>query len=258
MSSPSKPLSIGSPRPGQPIDDGDDENIVHTPDLRLLRQQFGTPPVGTTIPPFRTPGSLSHAAIGSPLRPSSSAEVRPQGTSTPLETADVPGLGDDERIKILRKHLVSREERMGHSKNPSKNTSRLSSRRPSVHENQQTPSRHESRPSTPGPSQSNSSPFPIPYHAPGADITYVCVIRRRILFVYRALLFAIGMTFTNIKNVHNIRQDRVPHLSLSRNIQSTKILHSTTSMSQEDLGETTCYSRPICKDWKNLRSLPRL
>ena len=181
MSSPSKPLSIGSPRPRQLIDDGDDENIAHTPDLRQLRQQFGTPPVGTTIPPFRTPGSLSHTAIGSPLRPSSSAAIRSHGTGTPLETADVPALGDDEKIKILRKHLVSREERMGHSAN----TSRLSSRRPSVHENQgsqQTPSRHETRPSTPGPSQSSSSPFPIPYHSPGGDITYVCVILRRILF----------------------------------------------------------------------------
>jgi solute carrier family 36 (proton-coupled amino acid transporter) len=177
MSSPSKPLSIGSPRPRQPIDDGDDENIVYTPDLRQLRQQFGTPPVGTTIPPFRNPGSLSHTAIGSPLRPSSAAGARSHGTGTPLETADVPALGDDEKIKILRKHLVSREGRMGHSEN----TSRLSSRRPSVHESQGQ-SRHETRPSTPGPSQPNSSPFPIPYHAPGGDITYVCVIPRRIMF----------------------------------------------------------------------------
>jgi len=158
------------------MDDGDDENIVQTPDLRQLRQQFGTPPVGTTIPPFRTPGSLSHTAIGSPLRPSSSAAVRSHGTGTPLETADVPALGDDEKIKILRKHLVSREERMGHSTN----TSRLSSRRPSVHENQG--SRLETHPSTPGPSQSNSSPFPTPYHSPGGDITYVCFILFRILF----------------------------------------------------------------------------
>jgi len=170
MSSPSEPLPIASPRLRQPIDNGDEENDQQTPDLRQLRQQFGTPPVGTTIPPFRTPGSLTHIAIGSPLRPSSSAEVRPLGTSTPLETPDA--LGDDEKIKILRKHLVSREERMGHSKN----NSRHSSRRPSVHENgssQRTPSRHESRPSAPGPSQPNSSPFPIPYHAPGGDITYV-------------------------------------------------------------------------------------
>ena len=183
MSSPSKPLSIGSPRPRQQIDDGNEENVAHTPDLRQLRQQFGTPPVGTTIPPFRTGASLG---VGSPLRPSSSADVRPQslrplpsaaipsGTNTPLETPETTGLAEEEKIKILRKHLVSREERMGHSKHPS-NQSRQSSRRPSIHESQ-TPakgsSKHASRPETPaGPSQSNAEPFPIPYHAPGGDIT---------------------------------------------------------------------------------------
>lgn len=196
MSSPSKPLSIGSPRPTQQIDDGNEESVAHTPDLRQLRQQFGTPPVGTTIPPFRSAASLG---VGSPLRPSSSADIRPQsfrpapssalpsgsGAITPLETPDAPALGEEEKIKILRKHLVSREERMGHNRNPS-NQSRHSSRRPSIHENQ-TPakgsSQHASRPETPaGPSQASAEPFPIPYHAPGGDITYVCSITRRILF----------------------------------------------------------------------------
>src|ERR1700743_2733632 len=119
MTSPSKPLSIGSPRIRGQEDDGNEENITTTPDLRQRRQQFGTPPVGTTIPPFRTPGTLTPAAISSSLRPSLLAEARPHGSGTPLETPEAPALGEDEKMKVLRKHLVSREERMGHSRNPS-------------------------------------------------------------------------------------------------------------------------------------------
>jgi len=185
MSSPSKPVSIGSPRIRRREEDGIEENVTQTPDLRQLRQQFGTPPAGTTIPPYRTPGSLTQAVLSSSFRPSSAAELRPQGTVTPLETADASALGEDERMKILRRHLVSREERLGHSTTHS----RPSSKRASIHENQTSqniPSIHPSRPPSPGPSHSSPTPFSIPYHAPGADVTYVCISPlRRISFCSR-------------------------------------------------------------------------
>jgi solute carrier family 36 (proton-coupled amino acid transporter) len=189
MSSPSKPLSIASPRLRPQRDNLNDEIIAsQTPDLRQLRQQFGTPPVGTTIPPFRSPGTATPLAIGSPAGPSSSVDIRQNirpnvtsplavdttGTSTPQEVPDIAALGDEEKIKVLRKHLVSREERFGHNRGAS-NQSHQSSRRTSLHEpgSHNSHSRQVSHPPSPGPSKDNVEPFPLPYNAPGGDITYV-------------------------------------------------------------------------------------
>jgi proton-coupled amino acid transporter len=189
MTSPSKPLSIASPRLRPQLEHEIEETASQTPDLRQLRQQFGTPPVWAAIPPFRSPGTITPLAVGSPARPSSSADFRPQsargitsplaadavtGTSTPLEAPDLASLGEEEKIKVLRKHLVSREQRLGHSRGAS-NHSPQSSRRVSLHEpdSNRSHSRQVSRPSSPGPSKDNSEPFPLPYNAPGGDITYV-------------------------------------------------------------------------------------
>ncbi|CAG7849337.1 Vacuolar amino acid transporter 3 [Serendipita indica DSM 11827] len=186
MSSPSKPVSIGSPRPQRLLDDGQEANTgANTPDIRQLRQQFGTPPAGTVIPPFRTPGTSTPLAVGSPLRPSSSVDNRirpiPQvlapnasaDANAQLDIPDTTALTEEEKVRVLRKHLVSREQRLGHNKTGSTN-SRPSSRPPSVHEqgsNKDT-SRRPSRPPSPGPSREHSEPFPLPYNAPGGDITH--------------------------------------------------------------------------------------
>lgn len=192
MSTPSKPLSIGSPHLRPRLDNETEEPVSQTPDLRQLRQQFGTPPTWAAIPPFRSPGTVTPLAVGSPARPSSSADARSQnirqitsplaadavtGTSTPLEVPDLATLGEEEKIKVLRKHLVSREQRLGHSRGAS-NHSQLSSGRPSLHEpnSNRSHSRQASRPSSPGPSKNNSEPFPLPYNALGGDITYVHIL----------------------------------------------------------------------------------
>jgi solute carrier family 36 (proton-coupled amino acid transporter) len=186
MSSPSKPLSIGSPLPRRQNNDENEENATNTPDLRQLRQQFGTPPVGTTIPPFRAPGTYTPLAVGSPARPSSSVENRllglrgtPQlnsldpgaGANTPPVLPDTSLLDEEDKIKVLRRHLVPREQRLGHSRGAS---SQLSSSRPSIHEQPTKPSsKQPSRPPSPGASRENLETFPLPYNAPGGDITYV-------------------------------------------------------------------------------------
>lgn len=186
MSSPSKPVSIGSPRLRQQVDSGNDEAAVQTPDLRLLRERFGTPPVGTTIPPFRSPGTITPLAIGTPVQ-SSSVNARPQsfrpvvgsllgeaagaGTGTPGDVPDMSALTEEEKIKVLRKHLVPAEQRMKHGSTRSRRSSSSSQQRPSDSQDQ---SGQSSRPPSPGPSRrENSEPFPLPYDAPGGDITYV-------------------------------------------------------------------------------------
>lgn len=68
---------------------------------------------------------------------------------------------DEEKAKILRKHLVSREERQGSPRGSMSAGSDwdggLGSRRPS------SPQLRTQR--------EDSEPFPVPYHAPGADVT---------------------------------------------------------------------------------------
>ncbi|PVG04470.1 hypothetical protein CPB86DRAFT_748063 [Serendipita vermifera] len=187
MSSPSKPLSIGSPQPRRQINDESEENATNNVDLRQLRQQFGTPPVGTTIPPFRSPGTHTPLAVGSPARPSSSVDNRllglrgtPQlnpfdpgtGANTPTVLPDTSQLDEEEKIKVLRRHLVPREQRLGHSRGES-SQSQHSSRRPSIHEQpNKSSSKQPSRPPSPGLLRENSETFPLPYNAPGGDITH--------------------------------------------------------------------------------------
>ncbi|KAG8831748.1 neutral amino acid transporter [Serendipita sp. 399] len=181
MSTPSQPRSIvGSPRQRQLHDDGNEGNVAQTPDLRQLRQQFGTPPVGS-IPPFRSPPVATPLVLGSPARPSSSVDFRPQHPrSTQLEPSadanplpeqpDTTLLSEEDKIKVLRKHLVSREQRLGHSRAASIH----SSRRASVHEpaNNKSASQLPSRSESPVPREDTLEPFPIPYNAPGGDITH--------------------------------------------------------------------------------------
>jgi solute carrier family 36 (proton-coupled amino acid transporter) len=208
MSSPSKPLSIASPRLGPQIDNDTEETASQTPDLRHLRQQFGTPPVWAAIPPFRSSGAATPLAVGSLARGSSSTDVRPlnirpigsplaadmiTGTNTPLEVSDLATLDEEEKIKVLRRHLVSRAQRLGQSQQ--------SSRRPSIHEPNfnRAHSRQPSLPASPGPSRDNSEPFPLPYNAPGGDITYVHIPSDLPLSAIE--LHEAVITFTSIKNV---------------------------------------------------------
>lgn len=181
MSSPSKPVNIVSPRfspapiPGTPGGRNRDSRSVFgtpvtgTPDLRSLRAQYiGTPPLpnipprtGTSTPrPSAPTEPLVFAGEGGlPRVPSVSgiSARRPvvglglEGVPPPDSTADVDSLQEDDRVKVLRKHLVSREERQGI------NSAALS--------------RQSSTSQIARPRQEDTEAFPVPYHTPGGDIT---------------------------------------------------------------------------------------
>ncbi|KAH9068485.1 transmembrane amino acid transporter protein-domain-containing protein [Lactarius deliciosus] len=179
MSSPSKPLNIVSPRfspapigtPGSRRDSRSHFGTPGTPaDLRSLRAQYiGTPQL-PNIPP-RTGTSTPRPSISTeplvfsgdgPSRVPSVSGIsarRPaviglglDGVSTPDPTADVDSSQEDDRVKVLRKHLVSREERQGN--------------------NSGAPSRRSSTSQVARPRQEDTEAFPVPYHTPGADITH--------------------------------------------------------------------------------------
>ncbi|KAJ3739350.1 vacuolar amino acid transporter 4 [Lentinula detonsa] len=130
MSSPSEPLGI--PRHGS---QSRSATPAGTPDLRALKAQVisGTPPVGLSIPPPNIPPRTSSSAPSGPSGPSR--------TESPLDLpVDLDDLPDEEKAKILRRHLVSREER--------------ERERIDTQEGE------------------DNEPFPVPYAAPGADVTH--------------------------------------------------------------------------------------
>lgn len=180
MSSPSRPVNIVSPRfspapiPGTPRRDSRSLfGTPATPDLRSLRAQYiGTPPLpnipprtGTSTPrPSVSTEPLVFTGDGLHRVPSVSgiSARRPaviglglDDASTSDPTADVDSLQEDDKVKVLRKHLVSREERGGN--------------------NSGAPSRRSSTSQFARPRQEDTEAFPVPYHTPGADITYVCM-----------------------------------------------------------------------------------
>ncbi|KZT29829.1 hypothetical protein NEOLEDRAFT_1084677 [Neolentinus lepideus HHB14362 ss-1] len=200
--SPSRPLDITSPgRTSQPalIEPGGSPAPVvsGTPDLRVLRAQYsGTPPL-PNIPPRSAIGTPRSAGIASPaLQPRSSASplvqrssplLAPQGSFEPQEPAGQSGLSatrpsgspssssaeglmldalpDEEKAKVLRRHLVSREER--DRQRAEGETSSLNGRGIDVSAGTSRRSSTVFRLT-----REDTEPFPIPYQSPGADITH--------------------------------------------------------------------------------------
>jgi proton-coupled amino acid transporter len=172
MSSPSKPLNISPRRPGDPADGlGVPGSLSRstpygTPDIRLLRAQYAGTPPPRNIPlrPQPSDGSLPLASSqpGSFQGPSGIAALRPTPSGTPdaeLSNVNLDDLPDEEKARVLRRHLVSKEEReppAAELEAPLAGGS--GSRRSSSGAN--TPLRRE-----------DTEPFPIPYHTPGADVT---------------------------------------------------------------------------------------
>jgi proton-coupled amino acid transporter len=198
MSTPTKPVNISSPRqqPAEELTGSPGRFNYGTPSQRAQGQPPSTPPIAN-IPRYGSPsnlgipGSLSaNAARGLPFRPRTPAigsgagsaggggtPVIPafvsggrresmsgtgSGTSTPRNVEDV---SSDEMARVLRRHLVSREERQGlggdHDEDIGTERDRSGGdSRASVH-------------SASGVQREDSEPFPIPYHAPGGDITCV-------------------------------------------------------------------------------------
>ncbi|KAH7926377.1 amino acid transporter [Leucogyrophana mollusca] len=183
MSSPSKPVNIGSPRlrPSSAS-----LTPIGTPDLRALRAQYsGTPPVpniparytpttaandggvsfessslGPIIPPTGSLPKAPRPSFGgiSAKRPSSSGVPGSGGDSTPI---DMDSLTDEEKARVLRRHLVMRDERQGAEQDARASGS------------DGAPSAGSSTPVVrPTLLREPTETFPIPYDAPGADVTH--------------------------------------------------------------------------------------
>jgi solute carrier family 36 (proton-coupled amino acid transporter) len=184
MASPSKPVTIKSPRLAaaefaESVKNSRSTTPIGTPNLQALRNQYGgTPPIANV--PQRVISPASGQRTGSPSlnlgigTPSSyrqavggiSASKAPapsaSGTATP-NPVDLDGLPDEEKAKVLARHLVSKVERQAGDTASEANVpivESTSSRRPS--------SGHESAVAL---ERDPSEPFPIPYNAPGADVT---------------------------------------------------------------------------------------
>lgn len=189
MSNPSKPVDIASPRQrahdlldlpqisGSPISG---RPSVGTPPPRLLRQSGtpGTPPAPpiANIPPRAgTPNYGTPPGLG---LPSSRTSPGAFGAHTPSRAADNPvdldDIPDEEKARVLRRHLVSRQERQN----------RIDRRSPPGSDNEDDNgseglgaggsgvSLHSSgAASRSHPMREDTEPFPMPYDAPGGDIT---------------------------------------------------------------------------------------
>ncbi|CAK5268269.1 unnamed protein product [Mycena citricolor] len=191
MTTPSKPVTIaGRPR-AEPIDgvSGSFSTTYGTPELRALRAQYaGTPPPPNI--PLRAPGSASpapgvrplpdvpmqgspaSAALGLPASFSSASPAlqprteRSNSNTTATPNIDLEELTDEEKARVLRLHLVSKQEREAAAGGAASSDVEApvggpSSRRSSFRA-PQAPREAEAEPET----------FPIPYHAPGADVTH--------------------------------------------------------------------------------------
>lgn len=187
MSSPSQPVNIRSSYSG--LNDPETQpasyvpSAVGTPDLRALRAQYaGTPPVPNIPPrnsgtPTSRPDSSSVSLAGqvnsTPRRSAVSQTVggisagfraiaSPSGAETP-PVVDLDDLPDEEKAKVLARHLVP-----GGARKKSQGEAGSEQLAPTGSGSATPRSRHSS-----GNLSQAQDPvvFPIPYDAPGADVT---------------------------------------------------------------------------------------
>lgn len=180
MSSPSKPVDITSPRQPAPIDLAGSSS----PSARVLRAQYaGTPPppnIPARATPTGTPNVGGNSSLLRPVAGEISSSVRRTsiggitaswplaGTSESGPTGSNPldDLSEEDKVRVLRRHLVSREERQRTTPEEQQHAPGDSS----VFSDVGTLSKRSSA------SQirlqgEDADPFPVPYHAPGADVT---------------------------------------------------------------------------------------
>ncbi|EED81188.1 predicted protein [Postia placenta Mad-698-R] len=179
MSSPSRPLDIASPRSSAPLR-GTPPNapaaISGSPSPRFLRAQYAGTPPPPNIPRRGTPIGTPSAAGSSPLllsipfasagEPSSLGGIsaRRPISGTPgsgVESNALDELTDEEKARILRRHLVSRGERDGQAS--SRGSISGGSEHGAVSKRSSVSHLRIEREDT--------EPFPVTYHAPGADVT---------------------------------------------------------------------------------------
>lgn len=198
MTSPSKPLSIKSPRT-QPVDEVPTQQSsppAGTPDLRALRAHYiGTPQI-PNIPPRGTPGARTpivrpgtpstpaQPTVDTPSSPSHrptdpvvggiSATRRPSfgahasGSPAPdVPPLDLDGLPDEEKAKVVARHLVLKDERTKSDQSKASGPSDPNSSRSRPSSQQSNPSQSQNN----GKAKDTSEPFSIPYDTPGAAVT---------------------------------------------------------------------------------------
>ena len=187
MTSPSRPFDIPSPRQAQSATAEGTPPVFGTPSSaspspRFLRAQYtGTPPVPNIPPrsgatPIGTPRTAQPFLPGPAGEPSSSSPrltvggISARRPSTPASgQLDNPfdDLTDEDKARVLRRHLVSREELQNNRPSTPDQVPGSSSRRGSDTGNIS----HRSSVSMLRPQREDTEPFPVPYDAPGADIT---------------------------------------------------------------------------------------
>lgn len=190
MTSPSEPLNIkvSSTRGGQGDLESHSASLAHsvgTPDLRAIRAQFsGIPPNipvrGTVTPSLhQTSSTTSLRALPEKSTPRSTPQLI-SGLSATREAigtvsgvplvADLDDLPDEEKVKVLERHLVSKDQRMKaftEGNNSFKDS--VMDRIPGP-DSPSTISRRSSN-GVEKRQKEDLEPFPIPYDAPGADVT---------------------------------------------------------------------------------------
>ena len=114
------------------------------------------PSFSAVAAPRPGPG-LSELSARRPTTPAIGVGPGLEDAPPPDPTFDTESFQGDERVKVLRKHLVSREERQAANYNESSGV----------------PSRQASSSNLALEFQPDPEAFPVPYHTPGADITYV-------------------------------------------------------------------------------------
>ncbi|KAI8980038.1 transmembrane amino acid transporter protein-domain-containing protein [Trametes punicea] len=166
MSSPSKPFDIPSPRTRPPL------NAEGTPPTTSISASPSTPRLAASSSYLPLPaGEL----ISSSPRPSvGGISVRrpPSGTSSGVQ-GDNPldELSEEDKARIVRKHLVSREERQGTRPDTPNLANRGSFSAGSDAGNAGDLSKRSSS-SQLRLERQDSEPFPVHYDAPGADVTH--------------------------------------------------------------------------------------
>jgi len=171
MTTPTRPVPIKKSTPATDNNDSVPASFtssIGTPNFHARRLQYaGTPPV-RNVPPrasFSTPTSDGPSSYRAQIF--TSTGTRPSnptasGTATPA-IVDLDVLSDEEKAKVLARHLVLNADRQPLTPIPAD----LDASQTGT----------SSRPSSPGQNSAHerevSEAFPIPYHAPGADITCV-------------------------------------------------------------------------------------
>ncbi|RDX57096.1 hypothetical protein OH76DRAFT_1394865 [Lentinus brumalis] len=189
MSSPSRPFDIPNQRQAQSAINAEGTPptfgtpISASPSARFLRAQYtgatpppnipprsGATPIGTPrTPQIFLPGPAGEPSSSSPRFSVGVLGARRPGTpgSGQLDNA-LDDLTDEEKARVLRKHLVSREERQNNRPTTPDQVPGSSSRRGSDTGNIS----HRSSASMLRPQRQDTEPFSVPYDAPGADITH--------------------------------------------------------------------------------------